>query len=95
MPIAGHLRVVQASLAAVLTDFVRARYPEVPDIKLVAEVAGSTPAAARVVAVENWGRNDCVDDLGALVAKCVDLVRSGLAPPGRASLESWRGTRCW
>ena len=39
--IAGHLRVVQASFAAVLTDFVRVRYADVPDIELVAEVAGA------------------------------------------------------
>jgi len=78
--IAGHLRVVQASFAAVLTDFVRARHAEVPGIDLVAEVAGSTLAAALVVAVENWGRNGCSGDLGELVAKSLDLVRSGLAP---------------
>lgn len=77
--IAGHLRVVQASFAAVLTDFVRARHPELSDIDLVAEVAGATLAAALVVAVENWGRNGCKDDLGALVATSLDLVRSGLA----------------
>ncbi len=78
--IAGHLRVVQASFAAVLTDFVRGRHPEVPDIELVAEVAGATLAAALVVAVENWGRNGCMGDLGVLVASSLDLVRSGLAP---------------
>lgn len=78
--IAGHLRVVQASFAAVLTDFVRARHAEVPGIDLVAEVAGSTLAAALVVAVENWGRNGCSGDLGELVAKSLGLVRSGLAP---------------
>ena len=78
--IAGHLRVVQASFAAVLTDFVRARHPDLSDVDLVGEVAGATLAAALVVAVENWGRNGCRDDLGALVAKSLDLVRSGLAP---------------
>jgi hypothetical protein len=78
--IAGHLRVVQASFAAVLTDFVRARHRELPDIDLVAEVAGSTLAAALVVAVEHWGRNQCSGDLGELVARSLELVRSGLAP---------------
>lgn len=78
--IASHLRVVQASFAAVLTEFVRNRHPEVANIDLVAEVAGSTLAAALVVAVENWGRNGCGDDLGELVATSLDLVRSGLAP---------------
>src|ERR1700737_5624119 len=37
---AGHLRVVQASFAAVLTEFVRERYADVPDIDLNAQVAG-------------------------------------------------------
>jgi hypothetical protein len=78
--IAGHLRVVQSSFARVLTGFVRDRNSEVPNIDLGAEVAGSALAAALVVAVENWGRNGCADDLGELVAASLDLVRSGLAP---------------
>src|ERR1700758_4323668 len=78
--IASHLRVVQSSFARVLTDFVRKRNPNVSNIDLGAEVAGSALAAALVVAVENWGRNGCADDLGELVAASVDLVRSGLAP---------------
>ena len=76
--IAGHLRVVQASFATVLTDFVQKRYPDVSN--LVAEVAGASLAAALVVAVQNWGRDGCTDDLGAIVAESVNLVRSGLAP---------------
>src|SRR6516165_10383097 len=60
---AGHLRVVQASFAAVLTEFIRSRYPDLPDIDLRAEVAGATLAAALVVAVENWGRGGCTGDL--------------------------------
>ncbi|OBB39379.1 TetR/AcrR family transcriptional regulator, partial [Mycobacterium sp. 852002-51961_SCH5331710] len=52
---AGHLRVVQASFAAVITDFVQTRYADVPGIELKAEVAGAVLAAALVVAVENWG----------------------------------------
>jgi AcrR family transcriptional regulator len=78
--IAGHLRVVQSSFARVLTEFVRNRNRDTPNIDLGAEVAGSALAAALVVAVENWGRNGCADDLGEQVAASLDLVRSGLAP---------------
>jgi AcrR family transcriptional regulator len=78
--IAGHLRVVQSSFAAVLTDFVRRRYPDAADIDLVSEVAGATLAAALVVAVETWGRNGCSQDLGAITTACLELVRSGLSP---------------
>ncbi|MDC9000791.1 TetR family transcriptional regulator, partial [Mycobacterium marinum] len=78
--IANHLRVVQSSFAQVLTAFVRDRYADVANVDLVAEVAGATIAAALVVAVENWGRNGCAEDLGELVAASLDLVRSGLAP---------------
>ncbi|MGV0721051.1 TetR/AcrR family transcriptional regulator [Mycolicibacterium elephantis] len=79
---AGHLRVVQASFAAVITDFVRKRYSDVPGIDLQAEVAGAVLAAALVVAVENWGRDGCAGDLGQIVADNVEMVRSGLAPLG-------------
>ena len=72
----GHLRVVQASFAEVITEFVRSRYADVPDIDLKAEVAGAALAAALVVAVENWGRGGCTGDLGQIVADTV--------PPGRA-----------
>src|ERR1700757_252655 len=78
--IASHLRVVQSSFARVLTDFVRQRNPGLADIDLAAEVAGSALAAALVVAVENWGRNGCVGDLGEVVAASLDLLRSGFAP---------------
>ena len=78
--IASHLRVVQSSFADVLTEFVKNRNPDVANVDLAAEVAGSTVAAALLVAVENWGRNGCVGDLGELVAASLDLVRSGLAP---------------
>lgn len=77
--IASHLRVVQASFARVLTDFVKNRNPDVANIDLAAEVAGSALAAALVVAVENWGRGGCTGDLGELVAASLNLVRSGLA----------------
>lgn len=77
--IAGHLRVVQSSFAGVLTDFVRMRYADLPDIDLVAEVAGAAIAAVLVVAVENWGRSGCVDDLGEITAASMTLLRSGFA----------------
>ena len=77
---AGHLRVVQASFARVLTDFVKSRHADTPDIDLLAEVAGATLAAALVVAVETWGRGGCTGDIGAIVVASVNVVRSGLAP---------------
>jgi AcrR family transcriptional regulator len=78
--IAGHLRVVQSSFAGVITDFIKDRYSDTPDIDLVAEVAGATIAAALVVAVEHWGRNGCTGDLGQIATAALNLVRSGLAP---------------
>ena len=78
--IAGHLRVVQSSFAEVLTDFVKTRYPHVPNLDLVAEVTGSALAAALVSGVEYWGRRGCADDLGEIVASSLELIRSGLAP---------------
>ncbi len=70
---------VQSSFAVVLTDFVKHRYPDVPNIDLVADVAGSTLAAALVVGVESWGRNGCREDLSEITAECLGLLRSGLA----------------
>jgi len=78
--IASHLRVVQASFAAALTEFVKTRYSDVQDVDLVAEVAGATLAAALVAAVENWGRGGCEGDIREIVVASVDLLRSGLAP---------------
>ena len=78
--IASHLRVVQSSFATVITDFIKQRYPDVPNIDLVAEVAGSALAAAMVVGVETWGRHGCHEDLSAITATCIGLVGSGLAP---------------
>jgi AcrR family transcriptional regulator len=75
---AGHLRVVQASFAAVITKFVRSRHTDVRNIGLKADVAGATLAAALVVAVENWGHGGCEGDIGRIVADSVNLVRSGL-----------------
>ena len=78
--IAAHLRVVQASFAGVITKYVSNRYSDMPEIDLLAEVAGATLAAALVTAVESWGRNGCTDDLNRITTTCVELVRSGLAP---------------
>lgn len=78
--VASHLRVVQSSFAAVITDFVKQRYRDVPNIDLVADVAGASLAAAMVVAVESWGRNGCRGDLGEITATTLGLVRSGLSP---------------
>lgn len=78
--IAGHLRVVQSSFAAVLTEFIRNRYRDVADIDLIADVAGAVVAAALVTAVEHWGRNGCSGDLGEITARSMNLIRSGLAP---------------
>jgi AcrR family transcriptional regulator len=83
--IAAHLRVVQSSFAKVLTGFVKQRYQHVPNLDLLAEVTGSTLAAALVAAVENWGRSGCVSDLGEIVAASLDLIRSGLAPLSHSS----------
>jgi hypothetical protein len=71
--------VVQSSFANVLTEFIRTRHPDVPDIDLVSQVAGAALAAALVVAVEKWGRDGCAGDLGEIVAASVGVVRSGLA----------------
>ncbi len=46
---------------------------EVADTHLAAEVGGSAPAAALVVAVENCGRHGCTGDLG-------DVAAASLAP---------------
>ncbi len=77
--IAAHLRVVQASFAGVITGFIKQRYVGSDD-DLVGHVAGATLAAALVAAVENWGHNGCTGDLNEITARCVNLVRSGLAP---------------
>lgn len=77
---AGHIRLVQSSFATVITDFVRDRYRHVPNVDLVAEVAGATVAAALIVALEKWGRDKCEGDLSQISAESVALLRSGLAP---------------
>jgi AcrR family transcriptional regulator len=87
---AGHIRLVQSSFAAVITDFVRDRYRGIPDAELVAEVAGATVAAALIVAVETWGRGKCVGDLGAISARSLELLRSGLAAVSVGATELWK-----
>lgn len=77
---AGHIRLVQASFAAVITEFARERYRELPNIDLGADVAGATVAAALIVAVEAWGRESCEGDLSAISAQSLELLGSGLAP---------------
>jgi len=77
--IAGHLRVVQASFAEVITAYAMQRTPDLPHPELTAEVAGAVIAAALVCAVEGWGRNGCTDDLGERTAVALELVRTGLA----------------
>ena len=78
--VADHLRVVQASFAAVITDFVRDRRPGDPDIDLLASVAGTAIAAALVSAVEVWGLGGCAEDVDLVVSRAMALVESGLAP---------------
>lgn len=75
--IAAHLRVVQASFAGVITEFVKKRYSD----ELYAEVAGATLAAALVAAVEHWGRSGCTGDLDEITRASIGLMRSGLASP--------------
>ena len=77
--VADHLRIVQTSFASVLSDFVRQRHADHPDIELLAAVAGNTIAGALVSAVEVWGLSGCADDVAALVGRSIDYVRSGLA----------------
>jgi len=78
--VADHLRVVQASFAAVITDFVRDRRSGDPDIDLLAAVAGTAIAAALVSAVEVWGLGGCAEDVDLVVSRAMALVESGLAP---------------
>ncbi|TGD84423.1 TetR family transcriptional regulator [Mycolicibacterium sp. CH28] len=77
---AGHIRLVQSSFATVVTDFVRDRYRHIPNVDLVAEVAGATVAAALIVALQMWGRDGCEGDLSQISAESLELLRSGLAP---------------
>jgi AcrR family transcriptional regulator len=80
--VADHLRIVQTSFAAVLSDFVRQRQTAHPDIDLLASVAGNVIAAALVSAVEVWGLSGCTEDVEALVSRSIEYVQSGLAAMG-------------
>jgi AcrR family transcriptional regulator len=78
--VADHLRVVQASFAAVITEFVRDRRTGDTDIDLLASVAGTAIAAALVSAVEVWGLGGCAEDVDLIVSRALALIESGLAP---------------
>jgi AcrR family transcriptional regulator len=77
---ADQLRIVQASFAAVLSEFVRRRQAGHPDADLLSAMAGNVLAGALVAAVSVWGERGCVDELDVMVDQAVDFVRSGLAP---------------
>lgn len=76
--VADHLRVVQASFGGVITEFIRTRRSDHPDIDLVAAVGGGVLSAALVAAVEVWGVDGCVEDVDHVVDRAIALVRSGL-----------------
>lgn len=78
--VADHLRVVQASFAAVITEFVRQRRADDPDVDLLAAVAGTAIAAALVSAVEVWGLGGLTEDVDLVVSRALALVETGLAP---------------
>jgi AcrR family transcriptional regulator len=76
--IVSHLRVVQASFGSVITDFIKSRHADHPDIELFARVAGGAVAAGLVTAVEVWGQGGCAEDLGTLVNRSMEFMKSGL-----------------
>jgi AcrR family transcriptional regulator len=78
--IAAHLRVVQSSFAAVISEFIRVRHPDYSDIDLLAAVAGNALGGALVAAVEEWGKGGRVQDVDAMVKRSIEIVRSGLEP---------------
>ncbi|HWC33389.1 MAG TPA: TetR family transcriptional regulator [Mycobacteriales bacterium] len=80
--VADHLRIVQMSFAAVLSDFVRQRHADHPDVVLLAATSGNVLAAALVSAVEVWGVSGCTDDVAALVGRSLEYLRSGLSALG-------------
>jgi len=80
--VADHLRIVQASFAAVFIEFIHKRLPDHPDIDLFAAVAGNSLAGALVAAVEVWGRTGCRGDVEDLVNRSVDILRTGLVDLG-------------
>ena len=80
--IAAHLRVVQSSFAAVISEFIRVRHSDNSDIDLLAAVAGNALAGALVAAVEQWGKSGRTQDVDAMVKRSIEIVRSGLEPLG-------------
>ncbi len=80
--IAAHLRVVQSSFAAVISEFIRVRHSDYSDIDLLAAVAGNALAGALVAAVEEWGKGGRAQDVDAMVERSIEIVRSGLEPLG-------------
>jgi AcrR family transcriptional regulator len=80
--VAEHLRIVQASFAAVIVEFVRGRFQGRRDVDLLATVSGNVLAAALVAAVEVWGINGCRGDVEKLVSRAIELVRSGFPELG-------------
>jgi AcrR family transcriptional regulator len=78
--IAAHLRVVQSSFAAVISEFVRVRRAGDSEIDLLAAVAGNALAGALVAAVEEWGKGGRTQDVDAMVKRSIEMIRSGLRP---------------
>ena len=77
--VADHLRIVQTSFANVLSDFIRQRHADHPDVDLLAATAGNVLAAALVSAVEVWGLSAATADVEALVGRALTYVRTGLS----------------
>jgi AcrR family transcriptional regulator len=75
---AEQMRVVQASFAAVLLEFIQKRLVDQPS--LVALVGANVLAAALVSAVDAWGQDGCEGDIDVMVDEALDLVRTGLQP---------------
>ena len=75
---AEQMRVVQASFAAVLLEFVQKRLVGQPS--LVALVGANVLAAALVSAVDAWGQGGCEGNIDVMVDEALDLVRTGLQP---------------
>ena len=75
---AEQMRVVQASFAAVLLEFIRKRLVDQPS--LVTLVGANVLAAALVSAVDAWGQGGCEGNIDVMVDEALDLVRTGLQP---------------
>jgi AcrR family transcriptional regulator len=75
---AEHLTVLVGAFAREFREYALRRYEGHPDADLVATVAGNVLAGALVGCVDVWGQRGCIDDIEAMVDRCLDLVRSGL-----------------